>query len=229
MTSDKQPFDPQAIEERYLSIKERVWQAAEAHGRDPAQVKLVAVTKTFSDREILPVLKQGHRYFGENRVQEAMHKWPALREQFPAIELHLIGPLQTNKVREAVALFGCIETLDRPKLAAALAAEIQRKGNAPKLLMQVNTGLEPQKAGVAPADAAQFLEQCQREYGLTVSGLMCIPPFDADPLPHFEMLAALRAKLGLADLSMGMSADFETAIAAGATLVRVGSAIFGHR
>ncbi len=158
-----------------------------------------------------------------------MHKWPALREQFPAIELHLIGPLQTNKVREAVALFDCIETLDRPKLAAALAAEIQRQGKAPKLLMQVNTGLEPQKAGIAPADAAQFLEQCQREFGLTVSGLMCIPPLDGDPLPHFEMLAALRTKLALADLSMGMSADFEIAIAAGATLVRVGSAIFGHR
>ena len=229
MTGDEQPFESQAIEERYLSIKERVWRAAQAHGRDPAQVKLVAVTKTFSDEEILPVLRQGHCCYGENRVQEAMHKWPALREQFPAIELHLIGPLQTNKVREAVALFDCIETLDRPKLAAALAAEIERQGKAPKLLIQVNTGLEPQKAGIAPGEAAQFLEQCRREFGLTVSGLMCIPPFDGDPLPHFEMLAALRDKLALTGLSMGMSADFETAIAAGATLVRVGSAIFGHR
>lgn len=229
MTNEDQPFDPCAIEERYLAIKERVWRAAQARGREPASVKLVAVTKTFSEKEILPVLQQGHRYFGENRVQEAMHKWPALREQFPAIELHLIGPLQTNKVREAVALFDCIETLDRPKLAAALAAEFQRQRKAPKLLIQVNTGLEPQKAGVAPADAGQFLEQCQREFGLTVSGLMCIPPADDDPRPHFEMLAALRDRLALTELSMGMSADFEAAIAAGATIVRVGSAIFGHR
>ena len=144
-----------------------------------------------------------------------MHKWPALREQFAGVELHLIGPLQTNKVREAVALFDCIETVDRPKLAAALAAEIGRQNRAPKLLIQVNTGLEPQKAGVAPADAETFLEQCRREFGLTIAGLMCIPPFDGDPLPHFETLAALRGRLGLTELSMGMSADFETAIRAG--------------
>ncbi|MGO8780472.1 MAG: YggS family pyridoxal phosphate-dependent enzyme [Rhodomicrobium sp.] len=229
MSNDDQPFDPCAIEERYLAIKERVWRAAQARGREPASVKLVAVTKTFAEAEILPVLRQGHRYFGENRVQEAMHKWPPLREQFPAIELHLIGPLQSNKVREAVALFDCIETLDRLKLAAALAAEIQRQGRHPKLLMQVNTGLEPQKAGVAPADAQKFLQQCQQEYGFTVSGLMCIPPLEDDPRPHFEALAALRDQLGLTELSMGMSADFETAIAAGATMVRVGTAIFGHR
>ncbi|MGO9174505.1 MAG: YggS family pyridoxal phosphate-dependent enzyme [Rhodomicrobium sp.] len=229
MTNDDQPFNPRSIEERYLSIKERVWRAAEAHGRDPASVKLVAVTKTFSEREILPVLRQGHRYFGENRVQEAMHKWPRLREQFPAVELHLIGPLQSNKAREAVAFFDCIETLDRPKLAAALAAEIHRQGRAPKLLIQVNTGLEPQKAGVTPADAGTFLAQCQREFGLTVSGLMCIPPVAGDPLPHFEALAALRDRLGLTELSMGMSADFEIAIGAGATMVRVGTAIFGGR
>ncbi len=229
MTNDDQPFDPCTIEERYLGIKERVWRAAQANGREPASVKLVAVTKTFPEREILPVLRQGHRYFGENRVQEAMHKWPALREQFPAIELHLIGPLQSNKAREAVALFDCIETLDRPKLAAALAAEIERQGRSPKLLIQINTGLEPQKAGIAPADAQKFLQQCQREFGLTVSGLMCIPPLEDDPLPHFEALAALRDRLGLTELSMGMSADFEIAIGAGATMVRVGTAIFGHR
>jgi PLP dependent protein len=218
-----------AIEERYLAIKERVWHAAQAHGRDPASVKLVAVTKTFEEDAILPVLLEGHRGFGENRVQEAMRKWPPLKERLPSIELHLIGPLQTNKAREAVALFDCIETLDRPKLAAALATEIQRQGRAPKLLIQVNTGLEPQKAGVPPGGAEKFLAQCHQEFGLTVSGLMCIPPADEDPTPHFEMLASLRLRLGLAGLSMGMSADFEAAIAAGATIVRVGSAIFGSR
>jgi pyridoxal phosphate enzyme (YggS family) len=229
MKENDQPFNRRAIEECYLSIKERVWRAAQGHGREPAAVKLVAVTKTFSADSILPVLHQGHRCFGENRVQEALHKWPPLRERFPEVELHLIGPLQTNKARDAVALFDCIETLDRPKLAAALAAEIQKQGKAPKLLIQVNTGAELQKAGVAPADAPKFAEQCQREFGLAVSGLMCIPPVEDDPLPHFETLAALRDRLGLSDLSMGMSADFEIAIGAGATMVRVGSAIFGSR
>jgi PLP dependent protein len=229
MKENDQPFNARAIEERYLAIRERIWRAAQGRGRDPASVKLVAVTKTFSAESILPVLHQGHRCFGENRVQEAMHKWPALRERFPDIELHLIGPLQTNKAREAVALFDCIETLDRPKLAAALAAEIQKLGKAPRLLIQVNTGLEPQKAGVAPAEAAKFVERCQREFGLNVSGLMCIPPLEDDPRPHFETLAALRDRLALGDLSMGMSADFEVAIGAGATMVRVGSAIFGSR
>ena len=157
MIDGELPAHSREVEERYLAIKERVWRAAEAGGREPAAVKLVAVTKTFEAEDILPVLRQGHRYFGENRVQEAMHKWPGLREQFPAIELHLIGPLQTNKVREAVALFDCIETVDRPKLAAALAAELKRQNRAPKLLMQVNTGLEEQKAGVVPADAEKFL------------------------------------------------------------------------
>jgi hypothetical protein len=229
MPDGHQPVDPCAVEERYLGIKERVWRAAQKHGREPASVKLVAVTKTFPEEAILPVLRQGHCTFGENRVQEAMRKWPTLRERFPAIELHLIGPLQSNKAREAIAIFDCIETLDRQKLAAALAAEIQRQGKGPRLLIQVNTGLEPQKAGIAPADADKFVEQCRREFGLTVSGLMCIPPADEDPLPHFEMLAALRNRLSLAELSMGMSSDFEIAIGAGATMVRVGSAIFGTR
>jgi pyridoxal phosphate enzyme (YggS family) len=229
MTDNDQPLNRRAIEERYLSIKERIWLAARNHGRDPASVELVAVTKTFAAASILPVIFQGHRYFGENRVQEAMHKWPALRERFPDIELHLIGPLQSNKAREAVALFDCIETLDRPKLAAALAAEIQRQGRTPKLLIQVNIGAEPQKAGVASADTAKFVAQCQREFGLSVSGLMCIPPLEDDPLPHFQSLAALRGRLALSDLSMGMSSDFEIAIHAGATIVRVGSAIFGIR
>jgi PLP dependent protein len=229
MTDNDQPLNERAIAEHYLSIKERLWQAAQAHGRDPASVELVAVTKTFAAGSILPVLFEGHRRFGENRVQEAMHKWPPLRERFPDVELHLIGPLQSNKARDAVALFDCIETIDRPRLAAALAAEIKRHGRAPKLLIQVNTGLEPQKAGVAPAGAAKLLEQCQREFGLTISGLMCIPPVEDDPLPHFEILAALRERLALSDLSMGMSSDFEIAIAQGATMVRVGTAIFGSR
>ena len=192
-------------------------------------MKLVAVTKTFAEADILPVLRQGHRNFGENRVPESVRKSQALREQFGAVELHLIGPLQTNKVREAVAFFDCIETVDRPKLAAAVAAEMKRQNRAPKLLIQVNIGLEPRKSGVAQADTEKFLEKCQREFGLTMSGLMCMPPFDEDPLPHFEALAALRNRLGLTELSMGMSADFETAIRAGATMVRVGTAIFGHR
>ncbi|MGA7328828.1 MAG: YggS family pyridoxal phosphate-dependent enzyme [Rhodomicrobium sp.] len=206
---------------------ERAWRATEAAGREPATVRVVAVTKTFAAETILPVLQQGHRHFGENRVQEAMQKWPPLRAQFPGVELHLIGPLQTNKASEAVAMFDCIETLDRPKLAAAVAREVQRQGKAPKLLIQVNTGLEPQKAGVAPEHASKFAGQCNREFGLPVSGLMCIPPLEEDPLPHFEMLAALRDRLGLPELSMGMSADFEIAIAAGATIVRVGTAILG--
>ncbi len=229
MTRSDQPFNSRAIEERYLSIKERVWRAAQKQGREPASVKLVAVTKTFEESDILPVLRQGHCCFGENRVQEAMRKWPVLREQFPAIELHLIGPLQSNKVREAVAFFDCIETLDRPKLAAALASEIQRQGKAPKLLIQVNIGLEAQKAGVAPSETAAFVTRCEREFGLAISGLMCIPPLQDDPLPYFEKLAALRDELELPELSMGMSGDFEEAIGAGATIVRVGSAIFGSR
>lgn len=228
MMKSDQPFES-AIKEGYLGIKERVWRAAERHGRDPASVTLVAVTKTFGAEAILPVLREGHRAFGENRVQEATQKWPDLRDRFPAIELHLIGPLQTNKVKEAVGLFDCIETVDRPKLAAALASEIQRVGKAPKLFIQVNIGLEPQKAGIAPAETAAFASQCSKEFGLHIGGLMCIPPFDEDPAPHFCRLAALRDELRLAELSMGMSGDFEQAIASGATIVRVGSAIFGGR
>lgn len=229
MMENDQPFNSRAIEERYLGVKERVWRAAGRHGRDPASVKLVAVTKTFVEEDIEPVLREGHCFFGENRVQEAMGKWPALRKRYPAIELHLIGPLQTNKVKEAVGLFDCIQTVDRPRLAAALASEIQRRGKTPKLLIQVNIGLEPQKAGIAPAETAAFARQCRQDFGLNISGLMCIPPFDEDPVPYFEKLAALRDELGLAELSMGMSGDFEDAIGAGATIVRVGSAIFGGR
>lgn len=229
MTSLDKPLNAVAIEERYLSIKERVWRAALSHGRDPASVKLVAVTKTFRADSIRPVLRQGHRDFGENRVQEAAQKWLPLREEFPEIKLHLIGPLQTNKVRQAIGLFDCIETLDRPKLAAALATEIQRQGKAPKLLVQVNVGAEQQKAGIAPHEAQQFVTRCEREFGLAISGLMCIPPLSDDPVPYFENLAMLGKRLSLPELSMGMSADFEEAITAGATMVRIGSAIFGSR
>ncbi len=229
MRTNDQPFDTRDIEERYLSVKERVWRAAQNAGREPAAVSLVAVTKTFDAEHILPVLEQGHRAFGENRVQEAMRKWPALRERFHGIELHLIGPLQSNKAREAVAFFDCIQTLDRPKLAAALASEVQRQGRSPKFFVQVNTGLEAQKAGVAPADAAKFVVQCEHEFGLQIHGLMCIPPANEDPVPHFQLLAGLSEKLSLPSLSMGMSGDFEEAILHGATVVRVGSAIFGSR
>jgi PLP dependent protein len=228
MKENDQPLNTRAIQERYLSVMEQISLAERLHGREPGAVKLIAVTKTFTAESILSVL-QIHSSFGENRVQEAMQKWPALRERFPDTKLHLIGPLQTNKVREAVGLFDCIQTLDRPKLAAALAAEIQKQGKAPQLLIQVNTGLEPQKAGVTPDGAPEFVQRCQREFGLAVSGLMCIPPLKDDPLPHFETLAALRDRLPLRELSMGMSGDFEIAIATGATMVRVGSAIFGTR
>jgi pyridoxal phosphate enzyme (YggS family) len=221
--------DPRAIEERYLGIKERVWRAAMAAGREPASVKLVAVTKSFEAAHILPLLEQGHRVFGENRVQEAMRKWPPLRARFPDVELHLIGPLQSNKAREAIQYFDWVETLDRDKLAHAVASEMARQARRPALLMQVNTGREPQKAGVAPSDAEDFLERCGKEAGLAIAGLMCIPPLEDDPVPHFEILAALRDRLGLVELSMGMSSDFEAAIACGATMVRVGSAIFGAR
>jgi PLP dependent protein len=227
-TSD-QPLGTRTIGEHYLSIKERVWRAAQQKGREPASVTLVAVTKTFEEEQILPVLEEGHRVFGENRVQEAMRKWPSLRDRVHGIALHLIGPLQTNKAREAVALFDCIQTVDRPRIAAALAAEVQRQGRAPKFLVQVNTGHESQKAGVSPEETEKFVAQCQREFGLTIEGLMCIPPAGEDPVPHFQILAALQERLALPDLSMGMSGDFEQAILHGATFVRVGSAIFGSR
>jgi pyridoxal phosphate enzyme (YggS family) len=198
-------------------------------GRDPANVRLVCVTKTVPSERIRPVIEAGERIFGENRVQEAHGKWPALKAEHPDIELHLIGPLQTNKTREAVALFDAIETLDRPSLAKVVAAEIQRAGRAPKLFVQVNTGAEPQKAGVLPQDANAFVSQCRTEYGLDPVGLMCIPPLDEQASPHFALLNKIAARNGLTELSMGMSADFALAIQLGATYVRIGSAIFGER
>ncbi len=210
-------------------VRARIAGAAKAAGRALDEVRLVAVSKTFGPEDILPVIEAGQRVFGENRVQEAAGKWPDLRDRFPDLELHLIGPLQTNKVREAVALFDCIESLDRPKLARVLAEEMARQDRHPALFVQVNTGAEEQKAGVLPDEADAFIASCREEHGLTISGLMCIPPLDEDPSLHFALLEKIARRNGLSELSMGMSGDFETAIAFGATLVRVGTAIFGTR
>lgn len=203
---------------------------ARAAALAPAEtVTLVAVSKSQPDDRVRRALVAGHRVFGENRMQEAARKWPALKDAFSGVQLHLIGPLQTNKVRDAVALFDVIETVDRPKLAAALAAEMDRAGRRPDCLIQVNTGAEPQKAGVMPADADTFIAACVTEHGLPITGLMCIPPVDEEPSLHFSLLGDMARRHGLAVLSMGMSADYETAIRFGATHVRVGTAIFGPR
>lgn len=199
------------------------------HGRQPASVALVAVSKTMMASRIRPVLEAGQRIFGENRVQEASDKWPRLRESFPGVELHLIGPLQTNKVRDAIELFDVIETLDRPRLANAFAEARDRGASLPRLLVQVNTGSEPQKAGILPENTDAFLENCRDLWNLPVEGLMCIPPADQPPSPHFALLAQIARRNGLSVLSMGMSADYDAAIQLGATHVRVGSAIFGSR
>ncbi|NJM33806.1 MAG: YggS family pyridoxal phosphate-dependent enzyme [Rhodomicrobium sp.] len=215
--------------ERLGKIHRRIADAAQSAGRSPGDIKLIAVSKTFGVDDIVPVIEAGQRCFGENRVQEAKGKWPELRDRHSGLELHLIGPLQSNKAKDAVALFDAIHTLDRPKIARVIADEMAAQGRKLKLFIQVNTGREPQKAGVAPDEAEAFYRQCRKEFGLFIAGLMCIPPFDEPPEPHFEMLARLARDLGLASLSMGMSADFEAAIRRGATHVRVGSAIFGAR
>lgn len=216
-------FDPAKARQDILA---RMATAAQKSGRWPDEVTLVAVSKTQPWENVAPVLAAGQTVFGENRVQEAEERWGARRE---GIELHLIGPLQTNKVKDAVALFDVIETVDREKLAAALAAEIKRSGKAPRLYVQVNTGEEPQKAGIGPLEADAFIKTCREVHGLIIEGLMCIPPEDEPPGPHFALLAEIAARNGLFKLSMGMSADFETAISFGATAVRVGSALFGAR
>ena len=203
--------------------------AAEHAGRAADDVELIAVSKTFGAEAIEPVITAGQRVFGENRVQESLGKWPGLKAKYPDIKLHLIGPLQTNKVRDAIGLFDCIQTLDRPKLARALAKEMEQQGLRPELFVQVNTGEEEQKAGVLPAEADEFIAFCRDECGLQPIGLMCIPPFDEEPSLHFSLLAKIAARNGLSALSMGMSSDFETAVEFGATHVRVGSAIFGAR
>ena len=221
--------DPAAIARNLAAVKGRIAEACARAGRDPAAVTLVAVSKTHPAEAVQAALAAGQAVFGENRVQEAMAKFPPLRPTHPGLRLHLIGALQTNKAREAVRVADVIESLDRPKLAAALAEAIRKEGRAPELLIQVNTGDEPQKAGVPRAEAEDFLRACREEHGLTISGLMCIPPVEGDPRPHFAYLAGLAAKHGLKTLSMGMSGDYEAAIAEGATHVRVGTAIFGSR
>ena len=215
--------------ERLAAVKREIAAACVEAGRDPATVTLIAVTKTFDADAIRPVIAAGHRVFGENRVQEAKAKWPPLKTEHPGLELHMIGPLQSNKVREAVALFDAIHSVDRPSLCAALAKEIERQGRHPILFVEVNTGAEPQKAGVLPEDVDAFLRACATTFGLTIAGLMCIPPFDEPPAPHFALAAKIARRNGLALLSMGMSADFPLAIRFGATHVRVGTAIFGER
>jgi len=221
--------EPDSVSSALRAVLSDIASAARASGRDEAAVKLVAVTKTVPRDVIEQAIKLGQRRFGENRVQEAKSKYPALRARYPDLELHLIGPLQSNKARDAVELFDVIESLDRPKLAAALAAEFKRSGKRPRLLVQVNTGEEPQKAGVLPAEVEAFVAQCRHDHGLVIDGLMCIPPVDEEPSLHFALLAKLATRLGLKELSMGMSEDFAKAIAFGATSVRVGTAIFGAR
>lgn len=210
-------------------VQNQIEQAARKAGRDPESVTLVAVSKTHDLAAILPVVQAGQRVFGENRVQEALTKFPVLKEQFPDVQLHGIGPLQSNKVRDAVALFDVIETVDRPKLARVLADEMERVGRRPHCLIQVNTGREPQKAGIEPEHADRFIQLCLREYQLPITGLMCIPPVGLDPAADFKILAEIASRNGLPVLSMGMSSDYVEAIAQGATHVRVGTAIFGVR
>lgn len=217
------------IAARLAELRGRIAACAAAAGRPADAVELVAVAKAHPAEAAAAAVAAGQRVFGENRVQEARAKWPGLRERSPPIALHLIGPLQTNKAREAVALFDVIETVDRPRLAAALAREMDRAGRRPGCLVQVNTGAEPQKAGVAPEAADRFIADCREVYGLPVAGLMCVPPLGEEPALHFALLAEIAARAGLARLSMGMSADFETAIRLGATHVRLGTAVFGPR
>ncbi|MCO8020008.1 YggS family pyridoxal phosphate-dependent enzyme [Brevundimonas diminuta] len=218
-----------SIADRFAQVRGRIAEAAKAAGRDPASVALTAVSKTQGPEALQAALDAGQHVFGENRVQEAQAHWAARRAALPDLELRLIGPLQTNKALEAVELFDVIETLDRERLAAALAAAMTRTGRRPSVLVQVNTGAEPQKAGVLPGDADALIAAARDRYGLKVEGLMCIPPADEDPAPHFALLAAIAARNELSVLSMGMSGDYPAAIAAGATHVRVGSALFGER
>ncbi|MCG7629795.1 YggS family pyridoxal phosphate-dependent enzyme [Epibacterium sp. MM17-32] len=209
-------------------IKSRIATAEAAAGRAPGSVDLIAVSKVQPNERVQAVLEEGHRVFGENRVQEAAGKWPGFRETFPDVDLHLIGPLQTNKARQAMELVNAIHSVDRPKLATTLARLAQELGHCPELFIQVNTGEEEQKAGILPKDADGFIQEC-RALDLPIKGLMCIPPVDEEPSLHFALLAKIAARNGLSGLSMGMSGDFESAIALGATHVRVGSAIFGER
>jgi len=211
------------------TVEQEIARACKEARRDRKSVTLIAVSKTFDASAITPVIEAGQRVFGENRVQEAKAKWPELMAAYPGIALHLIGPLQSNKAKEAVALFDAIHSVDRPSICGALAKEMNSQKRRPELFVQLNTGEEPQKAGVAPGDADAFIAACREKYGLSISGLMCIPPVNDAPAPHFALTAKIAARNGLNNLSMGMSADFAIAIQFGATHVRVGSAIFGHR
>ena len=222
------PLADSAVD-RLAAVRAEIARACRDAGRDMAEVTLVAVSKTHQAEAIEPVIAAGQRIFGENRVQEAKSKWPPLTAKHPGIALHLIGPLQSNKAKEAVALFDAIHSVDRVSLCEALAKEITKQGQQPVLFAEINTGAEPQKAGVLPQDADAFLAACRETYGLTMSGLMCIPPLDEAPGPHFALTAKIAKRNGLKLLSMGMSADFAVAISLGATHVRVGSAIFGER
>jgi PLP dependent protein len=217
------------IADNLAAVRRRIDAAARAAERMPDSITLVAVSKTHPAAIVREALMAGHRVFGENRVQEAQAKYPALREAFPDLALHLIGPLQTNKVRDAVQLFDVIETVDRPRLAQALAKEMERSGRRPPCLIEVNTGEEAQKSGIPPEEADGFIAECRDRIGLPIKGLMCVPPLDDEPAPHFALLREIARRNGLELLSMGMSADFETAIRLGATHVRIGTAIFGAR
>lgn len=211
------------------NIQKKIAIAAKTHKREADDVTLIAVSKIHVEETILPVLSAGHRVFGENKVQEAVQKWPPLKEKFDGVELHLIGPLQTNKVRQAVQIFDVIETVDRPKLARTLARIFEEENKTCDVYIQVNTGQEEQKAGIPPTEADDFIKLCRDELNLPVIGVMCIPPYNEDPTPHFEMLKNIATRNNVKNISMGMSGDFEKAVANGATHVRVGTAIFGTR
>jgi PLP dependent protein len=225
---DLSPITP-PLPNGLATVEQDIARACKEARRERGSVTLIAVSKTFDAGTIAPVIMAGARVFGENRVQEAKAKWPGLMAAYPGIALHLIGPLQSNKAKEAVALFDAIHSVDRPSICEALAKEIDLQNRRPELFVQLNTGEEPQKAGVAPDDADAFIAACREKYGLSISGLMCIPPVNDAPAPHFALTAKVAARNGLKNLSMGMSADFAIAIQFGATHVRVGSAIFGHR
>jgi len=218
-----------ALESPLAKVRAEIARACAKAKRDPDSVTLVAISKTFGAEAIEPVIAAGQRVFGENRVQEARAKWPALKARYPDVTLHLVGPLQSNKAKEAVALFDAIHSLDRASLAEALAKEIARQGRQPTLFVEVNTGAEPQKSGVLPEETDAFIAACRERHGLAIAGLMCLPPLDEAPAPHFALAAKIARRNGLRFLSMGMSADFLVAIEFGATHVRVGTAIFGER
>ena len=219
----------QDVISRLNEVKRRIATALKSSGRGDSDAELIVVSKTFAAEDIRPLLVMGHRKFGENRVQEAQSKWPILREEFPDLELHLIGPLQSNKVEEAVALFDVIQTVDRPKIAAAIARAIKLAGREIRCLVQINIGLEAQKAGIQPNLADGFIRSCVEDHGLKIIGVMCIPPVGEDPVPFFEKLKDIAIRNKLKEISMGMSGDYELALLHGATMVRVGSAIFGSR